>query len=283
MTDRPSIAELQEAFRARPLDGVVNLGGYSTDDTPFVDGKSEAKDDLDDNLPDLLFDAHELLFAEGRRSLLVVLQGTDCSGKNGTIKHVVIHMNPAGVRTASFTEPTEDEEQHHFLWRHRQQLPSPGQLGVFDRSYFEDVLVPVVEGELTGDDLQERYDEINAFEQELIDNGTTVVKCLLHISYDEQRERFLRRLRRDDKRWKFAPSDIETRKRWADYQAAYGAAVAATSSDSAPWYIIPADHKWYRNWAIATLLLAVLGEMGLSYPQPDFDLEDLRRRLEPPH
>ncbi len=283
MSDRPTLPELQDAFRARPLEGVVTLDGYSTTDTPFVDDKSEAEDDLEDNLPDLLFDAHELLFAEAERSVLLVLQGTDCSGKNGTIKHVVIHMNPAGVRTASFTEPTDEEEEEHFLWRHRQQLPNPGQLGVFDRSHYEDVLVPVVEGELIGDDLQERYDEINAFEQELTDEGTTVVKCLLHISYDEQRERFLRRLRRDDKRWKFSESDLDDRQKWSDYQAAYGAAVAATTTDSAPWYIIPSDHKWYRNWAIAHLLLAVLGDMGASYPQPDFDLDDLRRRLEAPH
>lgn len=283
MADEPTIHDLRERFRVRPLHGVVNLAGYSTDDTPFIDSKSDAKDALEDDLPERLFDAHELLFAEADRSLLLILQGTDCSGKNGTIKHVVIHMNPAGVRTASFTEPTEEEKEHHFLWRYRRSLPGPGQLGVFDRSHYEDVLEPQVSGRLDDDAIAERIDEINQFEREIVDGGTVIVKCLLHISYDEQRERFLRRLRRDDKRWKFASDDIETRRRWNEYQMAYGDAVVATNTDHAPWYIIPADHKWYRNWSIAHLLLGTLDEMGLAYPQPDFDLEKLRDQLEPPH
>ncbi len=279
----PDLNELNEAFRLWPVDGEVNLAGFDAAETPMVDGKSEAKDELEDDLADELFDQHELLFASRKRSLLLVLQGTDCSGKNGTIKHVVIHMNPAGVRTASFTEPTADEKKEHFLERHRRELPKPGQLGVFDRSHYEDYLVPAVHNEMTDDELAERLDEINAFEQELIDGGTILVKCLLHISYDEQRERFLRRLRRDDKRWKFAASDIASRQKWDEFQAAYGQILTATSTEAAPWYIIPADHKWYRNWAIAHLLVETLKSLNLSYPQPDFDLADLRARLEPPN
>lgn len=279
----PTLPELHDAFRVRPIDGTVNMAGYDPAATPFVDGKSTAEKDVEKRYPDRLFDAHELLFAEADRSLLLVLQGLDCSGKNGTIKHVVINMNPAGVATASFTEPTEEEAEHHYLWRYQRRTPQPGELVVFDRSHYEDVLVPKVLDTETPDVVAERIDEINAWEADLVEAGTTIVKCMLHISFDEQRERFLRRLRRDDKRWKFSESDIETRRHWDDFQRAYGEVLAATSTDHAPWFVIPADHKWYRNWAIATLLLETLDSLGLAYPQPDFDLDDLRDQLQPPN
>ena len=154
---------------------------------------------------------------------------------------------------------------------------------MFDRSYYEDYLVPAALDQLTPDELSGRLDEIRDFEQELIDDGTILVKCMLHISYDEQRERFLRRLRRDDKRWKFDPSDIDTRRRWDEFQSAYSQVLAATSTEEAPWYVIPADHKWYRNWAIAHLLIERLRALNLSYPQPEFNLAELRSQLEPPN
>lgn len=276
------LTELSRQFRARPVDDYVNLAGYDPAETPFVDSKSDAKDELED-MQEELFDAHELVFAEEQRSVLLVLQGLDCSGKNGTIKHVVIAMNPAGVRTSSFLAPTEEEQKQHFLDRVRPEVPKPGQLGVFDRSHYEDVIVPATLETEDEDTIAERIDEINEFEAEIAEAGTTIVKCMLHISFDEQRERFLRRLRRDDKRWKFSESDLETRRHWNAYQTAYGNAIARTTNDTAPWYIIPADHKWYRNWAIAKLLLATFDSMGASYPQPDFDLDDLRSRLEPPN
>ncbi len=279
----PTITELREALQARPVDGAVNLAGYSTTDTPFVESKSDAKDYVDGQMQDDLFDRHELIYAEEERSILLVLQGLDCSGKNGTIKHVVIAMNPAGVRTASFKEPTKEELDHHFLWRYRNELPKPGQLGVFDRSHYEDVLVPQALGTLDEDEISERVQEINAFEEELVNGGTTILKCLLNISFDEQRERFLRRLRRDDKRWKFAESDLETRKSWNQFQAAYSNIVGRTSTDYAPWYVIPADHKWYRNWIIGQLIIATIDEMAPTYPQPSFDLEALRNQLAPPN
>lgn len=279
----PTITELREELQLRPVDGAVNLAGYSTTDTPFVDSKSDAKKYVNGKMQDHLFDRHELLFAEEERSVLLVLQGLDCSGKNGTIKHVVIAMNPAGVRTASFKEPTKEELDHHFLWRYRNELPTPGQLGVFDRSHYEDVLVPQALGTLDDDEISERVQEINAFEEELVSGGTTIIKCLLHISFDEQRERFLRRLRRDDKRWKFAESDLKTRKSWNEFQAAYSNVVGRTSTQDAPWYVIPADHKWYRNWVIGQLIIATIDEMAPTYPQPPFDLEDLRNRLAPPN
>ncbi len=278
----PDLDELNNAFRLSPSDDAVNLAGFDPARTPLVDEKKAAKEELKHDLADELFDEHELLFAAADRAMLLVLQGLDCSGKNGTIKHVIIHMNPAGVRTASFTEPTEEEKKEHFLERHRRELPEPGQFGVFDRSYYEDFLVPAAHRELDDDELESRLDEIKSFEQELIDGGTMLVKCMLHISYDEQRERFLRRLRRDDKRWKFDPADIDTRRRWDEFQSAYGQMLQATSTEDAPWYVIPADHKWYRNWAIAHLLVETLRAQNLSYPQPDFNLADLRAQLEPP-
>lgn len=271
---------VREEFAAQVGDdGFFNLAAHKPDATRHIDGKSEAKEGLAE-AGDELFDWHEKLFAEGERSLLLVLQGTDASGKNGTIKHVVRLVNPAGVRISSFTEPTEEEQEHHFLWRIRKGLPGPGVLGVFDRSHYEDVLVPMAEQTLPAEDIEQRFKDIIEFEQELTDGGMTVVKCLLHLSYDEQRERFLRRLRRDDKQWKFNNADLETRRYWDAYQAAYGEMVAKTSTSEAPWYVIPSDHKWYRNWAIARLLIEVLEDMNPDYPQTDLDVEALRAQLE---
>ena len=259
-------------------DGVFNLAAHDPADTPGVDDKKQAKQELDD-MADELFDLHEKLFAEDERAVLLVLQGTDASGKNGTIKHVVRLVNPAGVSIASFVEPTEEEQAHHFLWRIRKQVPRAGRLGVFDRSHYEDVLVPAAERTLPPDEIEQRLEDINHFEHELTESGVTVVKCLLHISYDEQRYRFLRRLRRDDKRWKFSEADLETRHYWDEYQAAYGRTVSATHTEYAPWHVIPSDHKWYRNWAIATLLIEILSDMDPAYPDPDFDLDTLRQQL----
>ncbi len=274
---------LSMKFRARPVDGYVNLAGYEPTATPFMDDEDDAEDELVDEMHEQLFDAHELLYAESDRKMLLVLQGLDCSGKNGTIKHVVIAMNPAGVRMASFAKPTGEEVDEHFLERIRSEVPRAGQLGVFDRSHYEDVMVPMALGTEDESTIDRRIDEINEFEAELVESGTTIVKCMLHISFDEQRERFLRRLRRDDKRWKFSEADLETRRHWNAFQTAYGNTIARTTSDTAPWYVIPADHKWYRNWAIAKLLLATFDSMGATYPQPDLDLDDLRSRLAPPN
>lgn len=280
------LTTLSMELRARPVDGYVNLAGYETNATPFIDDEADAEKiavrDLE-KMQSQLYDAHDLLFAESDRKVLLVLQGLDCSGKNGTISHVVIAMNPAGVRMASFLKPTGGEVQEHFLERIRREVPRSGQLGVFDRSHYEDVIVPLAlmtEDESTIDG---RIDEINEFEAELVESGTTILKCMLHISFDEQRERFLRRLRRDDKRWKFSEGDLETRRHWNAFQTAYGNAIARTTNDTAPWYVIPADNKSYRNWLVAKLLLAIFDSMGPSYPQPDLDLNDLRARLAPPN
>jgi PPK2 family polyphosphate:nucleotide phosphotransferase len=272
MSDR-----IADVLRADVVDGSFTLAGWLPDATPLIDSKGSAKEELVE-LGERLFDLHEMMFAGKDRSVLLVLQGSDASGKNGTIKHVLRHVNPAGLRVASFEEPTEEERRHHFLWRIREEVPGPGMIGVFNRSHYEDVLVPLAEG--SDDDLDSRFDDIRAFEEELHESGIIVVKCLLHISYDEQRQRFLRRLRREDKRWKFAESDLETRRLWDEYQLAYGEVVARSNWEHAPWYVVPADHKWYRNWAVARLLVDTLEGLNLAYPQPDLDLETLRERLE---
>lgn len=274
-------SDLRAELRLHRREGFT-LASVDAGSTPEGVGKKESKRQLEDELADELFDLHEMMMADEQRSLLLVLQGTDASGKSGTIKHVVRRVNPVGVRVAGFVEPDAEEQRHHFLWRIRQELPPPGNLGAFDRSHYEDLVVPVVGGQIEEKELDDRIAEVREFEQELVEGGTSVVKCYLHISYDEQRERFLRRLRREDKRWKFNPQDIETRRLWDEYQAAYANAIAATDSDDAPWYIIPADHKWYRNWAIAHLLMATWQSMDLSYPQPDLDYDSLRLELRPP-
>jgi PPK2 family polyphosphate:nucleotide phosphotransferase len=275
------MSDLSQGLRAAIVDETFTLSALDPSATPLVDGKSEAKEQLDE-LRDELFGLHEKLFAERDRAILLVLQGTDASGKNGTIKHVVGAVNPAGLHVASFDEPTQEELEHDFLWRIRKEVPRPGFLGVFNRSHYEDVLVPIAEETADLDEVDQRIKAIGEFERELADSGITIIKCLLHISYDEQRDRFLRRLRRMDKRWKFAESDIDTRRLWDEYQRAYGQIVARTSTDDAPWYAIPADHKWYRNWAIANLLVSELRRMDLDYPEPDLHIEALRKGLEPP-
>ena len=269
----------REEMRAKAIDGTLTLASYDPKATPGVGGKSQAKDELAE-MEDPLFDLHELMFANEERALLLVLQGTDASGKNGTIKHVVAHMNPAGVTTTEFGPPTAEEAEHHFLWRIKPAAPEPGELAVFGRSHYEDVIVPIAEQAEDDAEIESRFADIADFEKELTDAGVVVVKCLLHISYDEQRERFLRRLRRHDKRWKFNEADLETRRKWDAYEMARGKVVARTNPDHAPWYIIPADHKWYRNWAIAKILIEVFEEMDLKYPEPDLDLDALREALD---
>lgn len=278
MSDQPLSARL-----TAPADEDLTLAGFDPGATLL--SKSDAKDQLDDEIRPRLFDLHELMMANEDHAILLILQGLDCSGKNGTIKHVVQAMNPAKVDVASFTEPEGDEVDEHFLERIRRQVPEPGRLTVFDRSHYEDLFVPAVEDGMTGDEFDERIGEIIDFEDELTNEGVTVVKCLLHISYDEQRARFLRRLRRTDKRWKFSESDIETRARWDEWQVVYGKAVGRTSTERAPWYVIPADHKWHRNWVVGSLLVEHFERFGETYPEPytDAELAALRARLEPPN
>jgi PPK2 family polyphosphate:nucleotide phosphotransferase len=219
----------------------------------------------------------EALYAEGagggHRSVLLVLQGMDTSGKGGTVSHVLGLVNPMGVRYAGFKAPTPAERRHHYLWRIRQQLPSAGRIGVFDRSHYEDVLVPRVSGLLTAAERRRRYREITAFEEELAGAGTTVVKVFLHLSPEQQLKRLKARLENPEKHWKYNPGDLEARSHWPAYQEAYADIFAKTSTAHAPWYAVPADHKWYRNWAVAELLIETLAELDPRFPEPGFDVD----------
>jgi PPK2 family polyphosphate:nucleotide phosphotransferase len=243
------------------------------------DDAAEAMVELADRLDDL----QEALFAEatgaGRRSLLLVLQGMDTSGKGGVIRHVAGLVNPQGLQIASFKRPTPEELAHDFLWRIRKQLPVPGRIGVFDRSHYEDVLVVRVDGLVPEPVWRERYRMIRDFEAELSAQGTTVVKCMLHISPKEQAERLLARLDEEDKLWKYNPRDLDARAKWPAYQQAYTDALRDTDTDVAPWYVIPADRKWYRDWAIASILVETLQEMDPRYPMTDVDVDAERARI----
>jgi PPK2 family polyphosphate:nucleotide phosphotransferase len=278
VSERTSIRDL---LRVDP-DGGAILPGIDPGGMPGVKDR-ETADAARTELSEQIHGLQERLFVENRRSVLVVLQAMDTGGKDGTIEHVFGTMNPAGVDVASFKAPTEEELAHHFLWRIERRLPAPGQIMIFNRSHYEDVLIVRVHALVPEDVWRGRFDEIDAFEAKVAAAGTTIVKCFLHISYDEQRERLLARLDDPDKRWKFNEADIDERARWADYQAAYEDAIRRCSTEAAPWYVVPADRKWYRNWAVASLLAETLEEMDPSYPRPELDIEALKRRLAPPH
>jgi PPK2 family polyphosphate:nucleotide phosphotransferase len=221
----------------------------------------------------------DMLYAEGERSVLLVLQGMDTSGKGGVIRHVAGLVNPQGLHLASFKKPTAEEREHHFLWRVEKQTPAPGMIGVFDRSHYEDVLIARVDALVPEDVWRGRYDEINAFEAKLAARGVTVVKCMLHISPQEQQERLLARLDDPAKHWKYNPGDLDSRARWPAYQQAYADALRFCDTDAAPWYVVPSDRKWYRNWVIAALLDETLTELEPRYPETTIDVEAERARV----
>jgi PPK2 family polyphosphate:nucleotide phosphotransferase len=203
----------------------------------------------------------------------------DTSGKGGVLRHTVGLVDPQGVRITSFKAPTDEERQHRFLWRIRNALPQPGYIGVFDRSHYEDVLIVRVHDLAEPATIESRYDQINAFEAELAAEGVVVVKCMLHVSPEEQRARLLARLDNEDKYWKFNPSDVDERARWGDYRTAYEIALERTNTEVAPWYVVPSDKKWYRNLVVGSLLLEHLRGMALRWPAADFDVDEQRRRL----
>ncbi len=267
-------AELRVGSDGQPL----VLEGYSTDSTPLVENRKAAEKAFDQDLFHL-GDLHDRLMAANEHSVLVILQGLDGSGKSGTIKHVGRLLNAVGAAVAAFKEPDAKEKAEPFLARIRRELPDPGHLTFFDRSHYEDVIVPDVLDNLSDKELSRRIDEINAFEHESIESGTVVIKCLLHLSFEEQRRRFLRRLRREDKQWKFVESDLDTRAEWPRFQGAYGSAIGRTSTEVAPWFIIPSDKKWYRNWAVASLLSEHLADLRSEYPSIDDKVDGYRERL----
>ncbi|MBA2764602.1 MAG: polyphosphate kinase 2 family protein [Thermoleophilaceae bacterium] len=267
----------------RAAAGPIDLQRIDAGATPgFEGGKAKAEAALA-SLGERLATLQTQLYAEGRqggtRSLLLILQGMDTSGKGGTIRQVVRQMDPAGVQVVSFGPPTRAERRHQFLWRVKAQLPAPGRIGVFDRSHYEDVVAARVRGTVERDTWERRYALINGFEQTLVDSGTQLVKCYLHISAEWQRKRLLGRLDSPAKQWKFSPSDIDDRARWDLYLRAYGDAIERCSTEAAPWYVVPAEHKGYRDLTVTRLLIEALEKMHLSWPAPSYDVEAQRARL----
>jgi len=239
--------------------------------------KDRAKEILDKNLEDLA-EAQELLYADDRYALLIVLQAMDAAGKDGTIKHVMSGVNPQGCQVFSFKKPSVEELNHNFLWRYMKSLPERGRIGIFNRSYYEDVLIVKVHPEILaaqklppgkhGKSFWEaRYEDINALERHLVRNGIVVLKFFLHISKKEQKRRFLERLERPEKNWKFSTSDLPERAFWADYMDAYEDALAATTTEEAPWYVVPADNKWVTRAVVADVITTEIRSLDLKFPE----------------
>jgi PPK2 family polyphosphate:nucleotide phosphotransferase len=247
----------------------VRLDKIDTDETgcyaPKKDGKAKAQARME-ALNETLAVLQERLYASGTQALLVVLQGMDTAGKDGTIKHVMSGVNPLGCRVAVFKAPSTKELSHDFLWRVHAEVPPKGQIGLFNRSHYEDVVITRVHELISDKIATRRFSHINAFERLLHDSGTMTLKFYLHISKDEQRRRLEARIRDPEKRWKFSPNDITERKLWDHYMKAYEDAISATSTDDAPWYIVPSDHKWYRNVVVAETVVAALESMKLRTP-----------------
>jgi PPK2 family polyphosphate:nucleotide phosphotransferase len=269
-----------ELLRVRPG---FRLADQPTDGAPgFEGGKEEGKDALSAG-KDVLAELQEKLFACGRegapRSVLLVLQAMDTAGKGGIVSHVIGAMNPGGVHYAGFGKPTPEELSHDFLWRVWREVPAAGQVGVFDRSHYEDVLIGRVRQLAPPEELERRYGAITGFEHELAESGTTIVKVMLHLGKAEQKKRLAARLENRAKLWKFNPADVDERLRWDDYQEAYQIALERTSTAEAPWFVVPADHKWYARVAVQQLLIRALEGLDLEWPMPDYDVEEQKRRL----
>jgi PPK2 family polyphosphate:nucleotide phosphotransferase len=249
----------------------VDLSAHDPRDvSAFADGKRAGRAVLE-GLTARLTELQELLYAEGRRRVLVVLQAMDTGGKDGTIRHVFRGVNPQGVKVASFKRPTASELAHDYLWRVHPHVPGDGEIVIFNRSHYEDVLVVRVRGLAAEEVWSRRYEHINDFERMLSDEGTVILKFYLHISKEEQAERLRARLRDPHRRWKFDPGDLVERERWDGYMAAFEAVLERTSTEWAPWYVVPADRKWYRNLVVGTVLAETLESFGMRYPEPAWD------------
>ena len=261
----------------------VDLARLDPRATPQAPGDKERTKEVAAVEGRRLAELQERLYAEGvtggRRRVLLVLQGMDTSGKGGVVRHVVGAVQPQGVAVTGFKRPTPEELRHGFLWRVRRAVPGPGMLGVFDRSHYEDVLAGRVRGLAPEPVIERRYREIVRFEQQLVDDGVTLVKVFLHLSPWEQKQRLLARLDDSAKRWKFDPSDLDDRALWPEYQRAYETVLERTSTDAAPWYVVPADRKWYRNFAVGRLLLETLTDLDPRLPEPAYDVAEQRDRL----
>ena len=260
-----------DRYRVKPGDA-VDLSKRDPDDTSLFRGdKQEAKDALAD-LTRRLEALQELLYAEKKHKVLVVLQAMDSGGKDGTIRHVFEGVNPQGVKVASFKAPTQEELDHDYLWRVHRRTPGSGEIVIFNRSHYEDVLIVRVHKIVPPRVWRKRFDHINAFERMLADEGTVIRKFFLHIDRQEQKQRLQARLDDPSRHWKFSLEDLKERRRWGDYAAAYEEVLSRTSTEWAPWYIVPANHKWYRNLAIASVLVQTLESLKMKYPEPEDDL-----------
>ncbi len=254
----------------------VELSDYDPGDTAEFSGdKDEGKDRLDE-LNDQLEALQELLYAEHKHKLLIVLQGMDTSGKDGVIRHVFDGVNPQGVRVANFKVPTPQELDHDYLWRVHQQVPGRGEIVIFNRSHYEDVLVVRVHELVPKERWSRRYQQIKDFERLLVEEGTTILKFFLHIDQQEQKERLQARLDDPNKRWKFNVGDLKERKLWDEYRQAYEDVLSQTSLEVAPWYVVPSNRKWYRNLVIASVIVEALEKLNMSYPEPEDDLSSIK-------
>ncbi|HSP10871.1 MAG TPA: PPK2 family polyphosphate kinase [Candidatus Dormibacteraeota bacterium] len=273
-TNRHSV---RDALRVRPKGGRVDLGGIDPSETNGVKRHWADERTLADE--EHVMQLQDRLHAEARRSVLIVLQGMDTSGKDGTIRYALRGLNPQGVRIVSFKAPSALERRHDFLWRIKRALPNPGEIVIFNRSHYEDVLIARVKGLVSPAVIRKRYAIINRFEAAVMRGGTAIVKVYLHISEEEQRRRLLGRLNDPDKHWKFRSGDIAERANWDAYQRAYAIAIGRCSPAASPWYVVPANRKWYRNWAVAQLLIEEMEAMNLTYPNPKLDTRALKRSL----
>jgi len=253
----------------------VDLSKWSTSTTDGFDGNKQQGAALLPVLNERLADLQAMLYAESKRKLLIVLQGMDTSGKDGTIKHVFRIINPVGVKVKDFKRPNDVELAHDYLWRVHEHTPRNGRIVIFNRSHYEDVLVVRVNNLVPKTVWEKRFEHIRAFEKMLADEGTTIVKLFLHISKDEQRARLQERLDNPSKHWKFEHGDVAERAHWEDYTKAYEQAISETSTDYAPWYIIPSDRKWYRNLVISQLLINTLEALDMRYPEPAVGIENI--------
>jgi len=276
-------SSLREVLKAPS--GTVDVTQFDTAATPLFPGHGKADAPAQTAiLQPVLSDLQERLYAnfrgdsspevsKGKKdNILLVLQGMDTAGKSGVVRHVIGLVDPQGVTITGFKAPTPAERRHDFLWRIRRALPAPGMIGVFDRSHYEDVLIQRVEGMVPPEEIEKRYGLINDFEAELVAGGTHIIKCYLSMSNAEQKSRMLARLDDPTKYWKFSGSDLPVRLKWDQYMAAYSVALTRCNTDDAPWYIIPSDKKWYRNWAVAKILTETLQDMNLNWPPATYDI-----------
>lgn len=259
-----------QCYRVKPSTNVSLKKADPAETGAFSGGKDEADKALGE-LKDRIGDLQELLYAEHHHKVLVVLQGMDTAGKDGAVRHVFEGINPQGVKVSGFKQPTAEELGHDFLWRVHKCVPGQGEIAIFNRSHYEDVLVVRVHNLVPKEVWKTRYESINGFEKTLHREGITILKFFLHISKEEQKKRLQARLDDKKKLWKFNPGDLPERRLWSDYRDAYEEALSRTSTDEAPWYIVPADKKWYRNLAISALLVEALESLHMEYPKSDFD------------